>query len=326
MNLLRYFGQATDALLDEIIPLSYSRPGYWLRSLGWRDGLTSVDMRGKSVLITGANAGLGLATSALLAQMGATVHMVARNAEKGQRAQTAVATRTQNDQVYLHVVDLSDLTAVAQFAHHFRQEQSRLDVLIHNASVLLNERQTSVDGHEKTLATNLLTPFLLTQELLPLLKASAPARVITVSSGGMYSQKLDVDDLQTAHKPYDGTMVYAQTKRAQVILTELWAEKHADSGVTFNACHPGWVNTPGVQTSLPNFYKVTRPFLQTPKQGADTMVWLASAPQIEQETGQFWYGRRPRSTHKIYLNTQNTNAERQQLWKKCNQIVNSQVK
>ena len=317
MLMTKWIFRSVDAFIDELVLPSYTWPGYALRSLTWNDSDLDVDLTEKVCLITGANAGLGLATAVQLAALGATVYMVARNAEKGTLARDQVIAQTGNGRVHLVVLDVSDLTAVAQFAAQFQQQQPRLDVLIHNASVLLPHRQVSVDGIEQTLATNLIGPFLLTQQLMPLLQASAPARIIWVSSGGMYTQKFDPAIFHADDANYNGTIAYAQTKRAQIILMEMLARQLAPVGVTVNAMHPGWVDTPGVQFSLPTFRKIMRLGLRTPKQGADTIVWLAAAPQLTAVSGKFWLDRRARPTHKFYLRTQSSAAERQQLWAEC---------
>ena len=132
----------------------------------------------------------------------------------------------------------------------------------------------------------------------------------------MYTQKLDVDDLQFEHKPFNGVVAYAQAKRAQVILTELWAEKLAGSGVTVNAMHPGWADTPGVQTSLPTFRRLAKGSLRTPEQGADTILWLAVTRAVAGETAKFWFDRRARGTH-LLPRTQSSAHDRQRLWDEC---------
>ena len=150
-------------------------------------------------------------------------------------------------------------------------------MLVNNAGALPSERTLSVDGIELTFATNVLGPFLLTNLLIPLLKKSTPARIVNVSSGGMYTQRIHLDDLQMAHEEFDGATAYARTKRAQVILTELWAERLQGTGVVAHAMHPGWADTPGMKSSLPRFYGATKRLLRTPQEGADTIVWLGAA-------------------------------------------------
>ena len=189
--------RAFDKLLEWTIVLSFSQIGYILRHNMWDTAHLDVDMSGKTCIVTGANSGLGFATSVHLAELGASVIMVARDPARGQSAVREVVDRTGNPSVRLEIVDLSSLEAVRGFADRFLEQEDRLDVLINNAGVLLPERQLSADRFELSFATNVLGPFLLTNLLMPLLARSSPARIIFVSSGGMYTQKLDVDDLQS---------------------------------------------------------------------------------------------------------------------------------
>jgi len=170
-------------------------------------------------------------------------------------------------------------------------------VLVNNAGVLTQERELSADGIELTLATNVIGPFLLTELLIPALERSAPSRIVNVSSGGMYTQKLQADDLQSEQEDFDGPTVYARTKRAEVILTAMWAGRLAATGITVHAVHPGSADTPEVRSSLPRFYRVTRPLLRSPNQGADTILWLGAAAEPAQSSGGFWHNRRRRPTH-----------------------------
>jgi dehydrogenase/reductase SDR family protein 12 len=174
--------------------------------------------------------------------------------------------------------------------------RNRIDVLINNAGAMFSERGLTSEGLEQTFALNLLSGFVLTESLVPKLIESAPARIINMSSGGMYSRGLDMADLQNSvdYKPADA---YAHTKRAQVILTELWAKQLQRDGVGVHAVHPGWTDTDGVRHSLPTFAKMSKPFLRSPAEGADTMVWLAASDPESLNTGLFWHDRAPRPTH-----------------------------
>jgi NAD(P)-dependent dehydrogenase (short-subunit alcohol dehydrogenase family) len=250
--------------------------------------------------------------------------MLVRSVGKGRWAREGIVQRTGNEQVHLEFADLSDLNSVRAFAERFLARESRLDVLINNAGALLGERGTSADGFDLSFATNVLGPFLLTNLLIPALKASVPSRVINVSSGGMYTQKLDVDDLQFERKPYNGVTAYAQAKRAQLILTELWADKLAGSGVTVNAMHPGWADTPGVQSSLPTFRRWTKKGLRTPGQGADTIIWLAVAESVAGVSGRFWFDRKARSTH-LVPGTRSSARDRERLWEECVRLTGSNL-
>jgi NAD(P)-dependent dehydrogenase (short-subunit alcohol dehydrogenase family) len=305
-----------DALLDKTVVLSYTRLGYALRQGAWDATDVDVDITGQVCLVTGATSGLGLATAESLARLGATVYMLGRSEGKGRWAREGIVRRVGNDSVHLEHADLSSLASVREFGARFLEREDRLDVLINNAGVLLSEREQSADGFELSFATNVLGPFLLTGLLIPLLEAGAPSRIINVSSGGMYTQKLDVEDLQFERQPFNGVTAYAQAKRAQVILTELWAEKLAGSGITVNAMHPGWADTKGVRTSIPRFHRLAKRALRTPEQGADTIIWLAVAESVASTSGRFWLDRRERVTH-LLPGTQSSARDRQRLWEEC---------
>ncbi len=203
-----------------------------------------------------------------------------------------------------------------RFAERFTGEAQRLDVLVNNAGVLTQGRELSAGGIELTLATNVIGPFLLTQLLVGLLERGAPSRIVNVASGGMYAQKLRVDDLQSEQGDFDGPTVYARTKRAEVVLTEMWAQRLAGTGVTVHAMHPGWADTGGLKSSLPRFHRATRPLLRSPDQGADTIVWLGAAAEPADSSGGFWHDRRRRPTH-LLPRTRETEAERSRLWAEC---------
>lgn len=181
---------------------------------------------------------------------------------------------------------------------------------------MTQERALSADGIELTLATNVVGPFLLTNLMIALLEESVPARIINVSSGGMYTQRIRVRDLQSERGQFDGPKVYARAKRADVILRELWAEQLQETGVVVHAMHPGWADTPGLRSSLPRFYKATRPLLRTPAQGADTILWLGAAAEPAHSSGRFWHDRRQRPTHLLPW-TRETRQERERLLAEC---------
>ncbi len=312
------FNSILDTILDRTVVAGYTSAGYRIRRGMWSPGDLQ-PLGGKVVLVTGASSGLGLAAAEGFARLGACVRLLARSEERGERARAAIVARSGNSDVHVNLCDLSDLEAVRRFASSFSAETTRLDVLVNNAGALLNERAVSVDGIELTFATNVLGPFLLTNLLIPLLERSAPARIISVSSGGMYTQRIDLEDLQTAGEKFDGPAVYARTKRAQVILTELWAKRLEGTGVVVHAMHPGWTDTPGVQSSLPRFYKATKLLLRTPEQGADTIVWLGAAPEPGRSSGGFWQDRRQRPTHRVPW-TKETREDRERLWAECERL------
>ena len=323
--MLAHLYRALDTVLDATLVLSYGNTGYKLRQATlWNSADLAVDLTSKVGAITGANSGIGLATARQLARRGATVYLLVRNLERGAAAQAHICKEAGHSRVYLEAIDLSSLAAVRACADRIKAQTSRLDILINNAGDAFEQRQLSIDGVESTFATNVLGPFVLTTALLPLLQASAPARVINVLSGGLYLAKLDMNDVQFERKKYDELMAYAQSKRALLMLTELWAEQLKSSGVTVNGMHPGWVDTPLLQTGLPAFRQSLRAILRTPDEGADTIVWLATARQVASITGRFWFDRRERGTHKIIL-TKSSRADYRQLWRECVRLMQTVI-
>jgi dehydrogenase/reductase SDR family member 12 len=304
-----------DSVLDRTVVAGFTKVGYQVRSHAW-SAADPESMQDQVVLVTGASSGLGLAAAEGFAGLGATLWLLVRSPERGEQARARIVERTGNGDVHVAICDLSELESVRQFAGRFREQAPRLDVLVNNAGVMTDARELSADGIELTLATNVVGPFLLTNLLIPMLIDSAPARIINVSSGGMYTQKLRVDDLQSGHGEFDGPTAYARSKRAQVILTEIWAQQLAGSGVVVHSMHPGWADTPGVRSSLPRFYAVTRPLLRTPAQGADTIVWLGAGTEPARSSGLFWHDRRPRPTHRVPW-TRETSQERERLLAEC---------
>jgi NAD(P)-dependent dehydrogenase (short-subunit alcohol dehydrogenase family) len=191
----------------------------------------------------------------------------------------------------------------------------RLDVLVHNAGLMSHTPEITAEGHAHTFATHVLGPFLLTHLLADRLRA-ARGRVIWVSSGGMYTQHLDLARAAGLDgRPWDGVVAYAQQKRAQVLLSESFADLLAPEA-TSHAMHPGWVDTPGVADALPRFHRWLGPLLRTPAEGADTLVWLTGAPVAGETTGRFWLDRRARRTE-ILPGTRHDARDRRALWELC---------
>ena len=182
---------------------------------------------------------------------------------------------------------------------------------------MTHEYVVTEEGNELTLATQVLTPFLLTNALLPLLEA-VPSRVILVASGGAYSERLDVAGLDPGPASYNGVKAYARCKRAQIALAGEWARRLAGEQVTVNAMHPGWADTPGIRDALPRFSRVLGPLLRTPAEGADTIAWLAAAPEAADAGGRFFLDRRARPLHRLSRTRRpDEQAEAERLWDLC---------
>lgn len=299
-----------DALLTPLVPLSFGAPGLSLRRREF-DPLPRLD--GRRVVITGASSGIGRAACELLVALGAHVTMVCRDASRGDAVRAEIAEATgAGELLACERCDLASLDDVAALAGRLR---GPLDVLIHNAGGLPATRIDTADGLELTWATHVAGPHLLTR--LVSSQLGEKGRVIWVASGGMYLVPLVAPS--TVPSPYDGVRAYALTKRAQVVLAELWAE-HAPTGPCVVAMHPGWADTPGVQSSLPRFRAITRPLLRDAAGGADTIAWLAACPREALVPGGFYFDRRRRATH--VWPWQRDRAElRDALWQWCEALA-----
>ncbi|MDQ6607787.1 MAG: SDR family NAD(P)-dependent oxidoreductase [Actinomycetota bacterium] len=310
-----------DTALDRSIALGYGNLGLAVRrSLpDWPADPPRMD--GQVVIVTGAASGLGLAAGQGFAALGATVHAVARSQRRAEQAVAEIRRAVPNADLRPVACDVSSPRELETMAGSFADPGQRLDVLVNNAGVMPDQRARSIDGHELMFATHVLGPFALTALLSEVLRRSAPSRVINVSSGGMYSQSLPTEDFQSEASTYSPTRFYARTKREQVVITELWAERLRGSGVVVHAMHPGWADTQGVRVSLPRFSAITKPIIRTSEQGADTIVWLGAAAEPLQSTGEFWHDRRPRPTHYWLRASRETEPARQQLWKYCQSLL-----
>jgi dehydrogenase/reductase SDR family member 12 len=309
-----------DTVLDRTVVLGYSRIGYRLRQHGWSRIDPPPDaLRDRTAVVTGANSGIGKAIAAGLAALGGTVVMTVRDQERGEQARAEIAATQPNANLQVAVCDVTDLAAVRTLAAELTSRLSQLDVIVHNAGVLPATRTETDDGHEITLATHVLGPALLTEQLAPLLANSNDARVILMSSGGMYLQPLPADDPEYRDGHYRGATAYARTKRIQVALTRILADRWALQRISVYCMHPGWVDTPGVADALPGFRKLTSPILRSPAQGADTAVWLAATTPTP-PTGRFWHDRRARAEHYLPC-TRESDHDRQLLWRYCAQAI-----
>jgi NAD(P)-dependent dehydrogenase (short-subunit alcohol dehydrogenase family) len=217
---------------------------------------------------------------------------------------------------------MSSLRSVDAAARSILEREPALDIVVDNAGAIHAERTTSVDGIEASMALLAVGPFAFVRALLPLLRRSPDGRVIAVTSGGMYAQPLDVTDLDGARIEYNGPRFYARAKRAQVALVREWARRERGGTVTVHAMHPGWARTPGLSASLPGFDRVMGPILRTPAEGADTILWLATAPKEEIGSGRLYLDRRSRPFDRAPW-TRLGAAERAALWDEVSRRVST---
>lgn len=288
----------------------FSRLGYRRGRRHWSP--LSADLSGKHVVITGANSGIGRAAARRLAEFGADLTLVIRNPERAQATVTALREETGNGGITAEVADLSLMAEVDALVSRLRAAGRPIDVLVNNAGALFNPRRETAEGLEASFALLLLSPYRLTRGLQPLLARAGEGRVINVVSGGMYSQPLAVRKLIAREENYSGSVAYARAKRALMVTTEQWAEAWADDGIVVNAMHPGWADTPGVESSLPGFHRLTKHILRSPEEGADTIVWLAAAPEAAEVSGLLFLDREPRTTH-LLAKTRDSDEERDAL-------------
>lgn len=274
----------------------FSRLGYTLGRKQFNP--MSACVKGKHMLVTGASAGLGYAAAQELARRGATLTLVMRDRRKAEQTVAGIQRATGNPNIRYELADLSLMADVDTLVANLNKRGEPIDVLVNNAGALFNPRAETREGLEQSFALLLLSPYRLTEGLKPLLAKAPAPRVINVVSGGMYSQKLDVDALQMPDTPaYSGSVAYARQKRALMVLTQEWAAQWRDAGIAVNAMHPGWADTPGVRTALPQFRRLTRHILRSAEEGADTIVWLAVATEAGKASGELFLDRQIRPAY-----------------------------
>jgi dehydrogenase/reductase SDR family protein 12 len=283
-----------DGALDRSLVLGYTKIGSGLRRRWWPAGPASDSMVGKRVLVCGATSGIGLEMARAFTGLGAVVHLLGRNPAKVRERVADISAGYPDAAVFGEVCDVSDLDAVTAWTADFANRVPALDGLVHNAGLMPRQRYVTAQGHELQLATHILGPHLMTERLMLLLRAVRGSSVVFVSSGGMYSTTLGVDDLES-DRNYSGVRTYAKTKRMQVVLADAWAHRMVGTGVKVESMHPGWVDTPGVAAYLPRFRAITRPLLREVADGADTAVWLV-ATRPDSKPGHFWHDRAQRPT------------------------------
>ncbi len=239
--------------------------------------------------------------------------LVGRSPERLVALRNSLIREHGEDRFPVVTADMGSLNSVRAAASRVLATEPRLDVLIDNAGAIFPERTIGPDGIEATLATLVVGPFALEAALLPLMARTPGSRIVAVTSGGMYTQPVRLDDLQYECEPWSGPQAYARAKRIQVALMREWDRQRAEAGIgiSINAMHPGWADTPGLAEALPGFYRRMRLLLRTPAEGADTIVWLATRPGAG--GGKLYLDRRPRPFDRIPA-TRLTAADRHRLW------------
>lgn len=278
------------------------------------------EMKGKVCITTGSNSGIGKETALALAKMDGTVVMAVRNRERGERAKIEIVNQSGNKSVDLMICDVSSTDSIRHFAEEFQDKYDRLDVLINNAGAVFNKRDVTAEGFELTLAVNYLGPFLLTHQLLALLKSSAPSRVISLSSGLHKSGKIDLSDLQS-EKSYGGMKVYAKAKLMVIMFTYELAKRLEGTGVTANVVEPGFAatnlgrNSGSLRSSI--MFKLVRPMQISARKAAETSVYLASSDEVKDVTGKCFTKMHETTTAPISYDQQ----LQRELWDKTEELL-----
>jgi retinol dehydrogenase-14 len=278
------------------------------------------EMTGKVCIVTGSNSGIGKETAIGLAQMGAHVVMVVRNMERGGKARAEIINKSGNNSIDLMDCDLSLMNSIRKFAEEFRGKYDRLDVLINNAGAVFNSREVTIEGLERTLAVDYFGPFLLTHELLPLLKSSAPSRIINLSSGLQKNGQVNLDDLK-GEKEFNGMKAYANAKLMVTMFTYELARLLEGTGVTANVVLPGFVatnlgrNSGSLVSSI--MFKLVRPMQVSAKKGAETSLYAASSEDVSNVTGKCFAKKHEKITPQISQDRQ----LQKQLWEKTLEIL-----
>ncbi len=281
----------------------------------WSDADANA-MVGKVCMVTGANTGIGKVTALELAKVWAKVVMVCRNPQKGEAAKKEIEEASGSNNVDLMIADLSSLKAVRQLASDFRKKYDRLHVLVNNAGAIIKKRIVAEEGFEAQFALHVLTPFLLTNLLLDELKASAPARVINVSSKMHFFAKMDFDDLQ-GEKKYSGFGIYGRTKLANILLSYEMARQYKGTGITVNTLHPGSVATELGRDVKNPLTSVLSLFTVNPEKGAETQLYLACSQKVDGVTGKYFEKCKPCESSKATYST----SHALKIWGICSKLT-----
>src|SRR6267143_25668 len=288
----------------------------------WNLPELNADMTGKTCLITGGNSGIGKATALGLARMGANVVVVSRSKEKGEAALAEISAESGNRNVELMLADISSQDSIRRLASDFKAGHEKLHLLVNNAEVYLTRRTTTSDGFESTFAINHLGPFLLTNLLLDLLKASAPSRIVNITSDAHNGAKVNFEDLQ-GEKKFSGWKAYGQSKLAMILFTHELATRLDDTGVTVNSAHPGVVRTNFANNNgLVTFgFRLMRPFFISPATAAKRILYVATSPDLDGVNGKYFTKKHEaKSSQESY---EDDSAKR--LWQISEQLTNLSV-
>jgi dehydrogenase/reductase SDR family protein 12 len=302
----------------------FTKAGYERASFKFDSSDDSISLKGKNVIITGANQGIGLATALGLARRGCSLYIVCRNKERGEAALSRIKTESGNVDVHLLLCDISSLSDIKRLVEEYSSLGKPLHILVNNAGLMVKPPAKSVDGYEVNFATNTLGTYAITKLFHPLLKTSAPSKVIFVASGGALTEALEVDDLEGVaiqHKSEAEQSLYARDKRRQLAIVERLATEWAADGVSVYAMHPGWVETEAVRTSMPSFHKTFGSSLRTIEQGADSIIWLAAKPADALMSGEFYCDRYIERKHLPLGFTSHKQDEVDTLMKKLNEMA-----
>ncbi len=280
-------------------------------------------MEGKTCLVTGATSGIGEATALGLVELGARMIIAGRSRSRCEATQERIRAATGQEVEFL-LADLSEMDQVRRLASAVKERTARLDVLVNNAGAFFLRRNLSADGFEMTFALNQLSYFVLTSKLLSLLISSAPARVVNVSSSAHYQGEIDFDNLQL-QRGYSGQKAYAQSKLCNVLFTKELARRHSKDGIITNAVHPGFVRT-RIGQNNGFLSKIFVPLIfrngRSPNEGAETVIYLAGAPETAQVVGQYYYNLKPKTPGKLTADTKLA----AQLWRTSEQLTESTAK
>jgi NAD(P)-dependent dehydrogenase (short-subunit alcohol dehydrogenase family) len=278
------------------------------------------NIKGKICIVTGANSGIGKETTRALAGMGATVVMVVRNQDASEKVRQEIINETGNKSIELMIADLFSMNEVRKLASDFKKTHTRLDVLINNAGGIFPKREVTVDGFERTFALNLLAPFLLTHELLDILRVSAPSRIINVSSAAHLRGKVDFENLQS-EKKFGQMGPYSNAKLMNIMFTYALARRLNGTNITVNALHPGVVRTRFGQNDASRArklaFRMLGPFFKSPEKGAKTSIYLATSPEVEGISGKYFVNCSQKESLKISYDDE----LQEKLWKHIESLL-----